>query len=143
MVFCVWLLSLSIMMSINISFVLCHVSILHSFNCQDNLHYKCYILFIHLSVDETMGCPHVLAFMSKAVKYLSFTWIYVFIPFGCIFHFCWIIWQLYVYLFKELPNSFSNQFTFQSAIYETPIFLTVSPTHLLFCSHLHGYEVIS
>ena len=53
----------------------------------------------NLLANENMGCFHILAFTSNVAKYLCFMRIYAFISLGCIFHFCWVIWQLSVYRF--------------------------------------------
>ena len=66
-----------------------------------------YILFIHLSIDEHMGCFHSLVIMSDAAMniYLqAFVWIYVF---TCLGYIPWsrIAGSCYHSMFNPLGNS--------------------------------------
>jgi hypothetical protein len=56
---------------------------------------------------------------------------------------CWIIWQVYVKIFKKTPNFFPewlHQLAFPPTVYEGSFFLTSSPKHVVSGVFDDGYS---
>ena len=110
------------------------------------------IFFIHSSVDEHLGCFHVLDIVSCAAINIGVHECSQGIVFFQIYaqdRNCWIIWKLCVWVFEELPCCFPqwlNQFPLPQQSQRVSLFSTPSPAsiirQLFNDGHSDLYEVV-